>query len=72
MIGRSDGEQTMDCYVGLDASLKKTSICVVDGTGKVLCEGRGTIPLVRIMRWRSKRAISAQVQWTVRVTGEGS
>jgi transposase len=29
----------MDCYVGLDASLKKTSICVVDGTGKVLCEG---------------------------------
>ena len=29
----------MECYVGLDASLKKTSICVVDGTGKVLCEG---------------------------------
>ena len=29
----------MDCYVGLDASLRKTSICVVDGTGKVLCEG---------------------------------
>jgi transposase len=29
----------MDCYVGLDASLKKTSICVVDGSGKVLCEG---------------------------------
>jgi hypothetical protein len=29
----------MDCYVGLDASLRKTSICVVDGSGKVLCEG---------------------------------
>jgi transposase len=29
----------MDCYVGLDASLKKTSICVVDGAGKILCEG---------------------------------
>jgi transposase len=32
-------ENNMHCYVGLDASLKKTSICVVDGTGKVLCEG---------------------------------
>jgi transposase len=29
----------MDCYVGLDASLKKTSICVIDKTGKVMCEG---------------------------------
>jgi transposase len=39
MIGRSKWRGTMDCYVGLDASLKKTSICVVDGTGKILCEG---------------------------------
>jgi hypothetical protein len=29
----------MDYYVGLDTSLKKTSICVVDGNGKILCEG---------------------------------
>lgn len=29
----------MKCYVGLDASLKKTSICVVDEMCKVLCEG---------------------------------
>jgi transposase len=29
----------MKCYVGLDASLEKTSICVVDEAGKVLCEG---------------------------------
>ena len=39
MIGRSEWRATMECYVGLDASLKKTSICVVDVTGKVLCEG---------------------------------
>src|SRR3981189_2249110 len=29
----------MEYYVGLDVSLKQTSICVVDQTGKVLCEG---------------------------------
>src|SRR6267143_320997 len=29
----------MESYVGLDVSLRRTSICVVDGTGKVLCEG---------------------------------
>ena len=29
----------MQSYVGLDVSLKRTSICVVDQTGKVLCEG---------------------------------
>jgi transposase len=39
MVGRSEWRATMDCYVGLDASLKKTSICVVDSIGKVLSEG---------------------------------
>jgi transposase len=29
----------MEHYVGLDVSLKKTAICVVDGTGKVVSEG---------------------------------
>ena len=29
----------MDVYVGLDVSLKETSICVVDGSGKIVCEG---------------------------------
>lgn len=29
----------MESYVGLDVSLKRTSICVVDQAGKVLCEG---------------------------------
>ena len=29
----------MDQYVGLDVSLKQTSICVVNGTGSVVREG---------------------------------
>ena len=39
MSGRSKWRATMDCYVGFDASLRKTSICVVDSGGRVLCEG---------------------------------
>jgi hypothetical protein len=33
----------MERYVGLDVSLKQTSICVVDQTGKLLCEGNGQL-----------------------------
>ena len=29
----------MELYVGLDVSLKETSICVVDGSGEIVCEG---------------------------------
>ncbi len=29
----------MEQYVGMDVSLKETSMCVVDGSGKILCEG---------------------------------
>lgn len=29
----------MELYVGLDVSLKETSICVVDGNGKIISEG---------------------------------
>ncbi len=29
----------MELYVGMDVSLKETSICVVDGNGKIVCEG---------------------------------
>ncbi len=29
----------MEQYVGMEVSLKETSICVVDGSGKILCEG---------------------------------
>ncbi len=29
----------MECYVGMDVSLKETSICVVDGNGEIVSEG---------------------------------
>jgi len=29
----------MELYVGMDVSLKETSVCVVDGDGEILCEG---------------------------------
>ena len=29
----------MELYVGMDVSLKETSICVVDGDGNIVCEG---------------------------------
>jgi transposase len=30
----------MEVYVGLDVSLMETSICVVDGSGKIVSEGK--------------------------------
>jgi len=30
----------MEVYVGLDVSLKETAICVVDGSGKIVSEGK--------------------------------
>ena len=29
----------MELYVGMDVSLKETSICVVDGKGEIVSEG---------------------------------
>ena len=29
----------MELYVGMDVSLEETSICVVDGSGEIVCEG---------------------------------
>jgi len=39
MWPRNDGERQWKYYVGLDVSLKQTSICVVDQTGSVVREG---------------------------------
>jgi transposase len=52
-------ESNMDCYVGLDASLKKTSVCVVDGTGKVLCEGVVDSQPSAIAKFLKSRALGA-------------
>ena len=30
----------MNYYVGIDVSLEASSVCVVDGNGKIVCEGK--------------------------------
>ena len=30
----------MNHYVGIDVSLEASSVCLVDGTGKIVCEGK--------------------------------
>ena len=37
----SSGSAAMEHYVGLDVSIKETSICVVDSAGRVLREVKG-------------------------------
>ncbi len=50
----------MDKYVGLDVSLKETSICVVDGSGEIVCETSvGTTPetIAKFIKKRSPSAV---------------
>jgi transposase len=30
----------MDYYAGIDVSLEQSSVCVVDATGKIVCEAK--------------------------------
>ena len=49
----------MEVYVGLDVSLKETSICVVDGSGKIVCEGTvlsEPLALAEFLRAKAGRA----------------
>ena len=43
----------MERYVGMDVSLEETSICVVDGSGEIVCEG--TVIEVVPHRWTGWR-----------------
>ncbi len=51
----------MALYVGLDVSLKTTSICVVEADGAVVWEGKAEsepAPLIKALtRWRDKIAL---------------
>ncbi len=49
----------MEHYIGLDVSLKETSICVVDGDGKIVCEGTVISQPVAIAEFVRAKAISA-------------
>jgi len=46
---------TIDYYVGLDVSQKQTSICVIDGEGKVFVEGKSLTRPMDIFGWLKNR-----------------
>jgi transposase len=50
----------MELYVGLDVSLKETSICVVDGSGKVVCEGTVVSAPLAIAEFLRAKAANAK------------
>ena len=50
----------MEIYIGLDVSLKETSICVVDNDGKVLCEGTVISEPVAIAAFIKTKAAGAK------------
>jgi transposase len=45
----------MDCYVGLDVSQRQTAICIVDGKGKIVAEGKALTLPVDIHAWIATR-----------------
>ena len=56
----------MEQYVGLDVSLGQTSVCVVDGSGKALWQGKcASTPEALAATIRAKAPTSAQTTSTV-------
>lgn len=49
----------MDQYVGLDVSLEETSVCIIDGTGRILREGKVASDVEAIAAYVSRHAPSA-------------
>ena len=50
----------MELYVGMDVSLKDTSICVVDGSGRIVSEGTVTSEPLAIATFLKAKAVGAQ------------
>ncbi len=50
----------MELYVGMDVSLKETSVCVVDDAGEIWCEGTVISEPEAIARFIKKNAASAK------------
>ena len=49
----------MELYVGMDVSLKETSICVVDGSGKIVSEGTVISEPAAIAEFIEAKAVGA-------------
>src|SRR5205823_4979166 len=45
------GETTMEHYAGIDVSLEYSSVCVVDGTGKIVREGKVASEPAALIVW---------------------
>ena len=50
----------MEHYVGMDVSLKETSICVVDGDGEIQCEGTVISEPEAIAKYIKTKAVGAK------------
>ncbi len=50
----------MELYVGLDVSLKETSICVVDGKGEIVSEGTVISEPAAIAAFIEEKAMGAK------------
>jgi transposase len=50
----------MELYIGMDVSLKETSICVVDGKGEIVCEGTVTSEPAAIAGFIKTKAANAK------------
>jgi transposase len=48
---------TMNHYVGIDVSLEASSVCVVDGTGKIVCEGKIASEPDALITWLKGRKL---------------
>ncbi len=49
----------MELYVGMDVSLKETSICVVDGSGEIVSEGTVISEPATIAAFLEAKAVGA-------------
>ena len=56
----------MEHYVGIDVSLERSSVCVVDATGKIVREAKVTSEPEALVRLFGQLGLLAGPHWVVR------